>query len=272
MDGGKMGGLNTKKSLGQHWLNDVVSLRAMLQAADVQKGDYILEIGPGTGSLTVELLEKGARVRALEIDTEAVVYLEREFADALSTGQLIIDQGDIRTYNLISLPERYKLVANIPYYLTSHLLQLLSETKRPPQTAALLVQKEVAERVCAQPGDMSILSVTVQFYWHTNIGRVVPAKLFTPPPKVDSQILILERRPESLFEVDAKNFFKLVKSGFSAKRKTLLNSLSGGLRLNKEQTMDLLVSADIPPEVRAQALSLEQWYALYVSARAASLI
>jgi 16S rRNA (adenine1518-N6/adenine1519-N6)-dimethyltransferase len=155
------------------------------------------------------------------------------------------------------------VVANIPYYLTSNLIRVLSESINPPAEVALLVQKEVAERVAAKPGDMSVLSVTAQFYWEVTLGQVVPARLFTPPPKVDSQILILKRRPKPLFEVDTKGLFRLVKAGFNNRRKTLLNSLSGGLQKPKDEISTMLESAGIKPTARPQELSLEQWYELY---------
>jgi 16S rRNA (adenine1518-N6/adenine1519-N6)-dimethyltransferase len=140
----------------------------------------------------------------------------------------------------------------------------MSESTNPPEAAAILIQKEVAERVCAKPGDMSILSVTAQYYWEVSLGRMVEAELFTPPPKVDSQILIMKYRKEPLFEdVDSKQFFRLVKAGFSQKRKTLQNALSGGLSISKEQSKEMLDAADITINTRAQALPLDDWYALY---------
>jgi 16S rRNA (adenine1518-N6/adenine1519-N6)-dimethyltransferase len=164
------------------------------------------------------------------------------------------------------LPPDYKVVANIPYYLTSNLIRVLSETSNRPILAALLIQKEVAERVAAQPGDMSLLSVTAQFYWQVGLSQVVPARLFTPPPKVDSQIIILDRLNETLFpEVDPKSFFRLVKAGFSQRRKTLLNSLSAGLQLSKDDTRAVCERASIDPGRRAQSLSLEEWRQLYVA-------
>jgi 16S rRNA (adenine1518-N6/adenine1519-N6)-dimethyltransferase len=130
--------------------------------------------------------------------------------------------------------------------------------------AVLLLQKEVAERVAAEPGDMSVLSVTAQFYWQVSLDAEVPARLFTPPPKIDSQILVMNRRPEPLFaDVNAKAFFQLVKAGFAQRRKTLLNSLSAGLQLNREQVQDVCARADIDPKRRAQTLSLDEWHALY---------
>jgi 16S rRNA (adenine1518-N6/adenine1519-N6)-dimethyltransferase len=162
----------------------------------------------------------------------------------------------------------YKVVANIPYYLTSNLIRVLSESSNPPSTAVLLIQKEVAERVCAVPGQMSILSVTAQYFWQVSVGPIVPAELFTPPPKVDSQVLILEYRPQPLFaDVDTKQFFRLVKAGFSQKRKTLVNALSGGLSISKDHAKELLDKADIVRNTRAQALSLDEWHALYVASQ-----
>src|SRR5262249_42571664 len=153
----------------------------------------------------------------------------------------------------------YKVVANIPYYLTSNLIRVLCESNNPFSQAAILIQKEVAERVAAEPGQMSILSVSAQFYCEVSLGPVVPSELFTPPPKVDSQVLILKYREHPLFEnVDTKQFFRIVKAGFSQKRKTLENSLSGGLAISKEQAREMLTTADIPAGQRAQALSLQE--------------
>ncbi|HTB48778.1 MAG TPA: rRNA adenine dimethyltransferase family protein, partial [Verrucomicrobiae bacterium] len=150
------------------------------------------------------------------------------------------------------------------YYLTSNLIRVLSETSNPPAAAALLVQKEVAQRVAAQPGDMSILSVTAQFYWQVSLGREVPAHFFEPAPKVDSQVVILKRRPELLFtDIDPKDLFRLVKAGFAQRRKTLLNSLSGGLHLSRDEVQAICQTANIVPNRRAQTLSLDEWHTLY---------
>lgn len=253
-----------KKSLGQHWLKDADCLDAMVDAGQVVAGDTVLEIGPGYGTLTAQLLKTGAKVTALEFDESLMTGLMSQFANQIGD-QLQIKQGDIRTYDFTSQPADFKIVANIPYYLTSNLIQLISETPNQPSVAVLLMQKEVAERVVAKPGQMSLLSVTAQFYWEATLGRVVKAELFSPPPKVDSQILILTRRAEPLIaDVDAKKFFRLVKAGYSQKRKTLLNSLSGGLGLSRDQAQQLLEQAIIDPGRRAQTLSLEEWHSLYV--------
>jgi 16S rRNA (adenine1518-N6/adenine1519-N6)-dimethyltransferase len=249
-----------KKSLGQHWLHDEASLEAMCQAADVQTDDTILEIGPGLGTLTRLLVEQAKQVIAVEFDEK----LAKELPERVKADNLQIVAQDILSFDFTSLPHDYKLVANIPYYLTSNLIRVISETPNPPRSATILVQKEVAQRVAAEPGAMSLLSVTAQFYWQVSLGREVPAELFTPAPKVDSQILIMQRRTAPLFpDVDAKDFFRLVKAGFSQRRKTLLNSLSSGLHLEREKTQEICQRVGIEPNRRAQTLSLDEWHTLY---------
>lgn len=257
-----------KKSLGQHWLFDIDALDAMADSADVQSGDNVLEIGPGLGTLTQILLERGANVTAVEVDTGLYGKLmQRDFGIYGDNLQLV--NQDILKFDLTSLPADYKIVANIPYYLTSNLIRLISETPNQPSCAAVLIQKEVAERAAAQPGNLSILGVTAQYYWEIDIGRLVSADLFTPPPKVDSQILILKRRPAALFDdVDTKKYFRVVKAGFSQKRKTLLNSLSGGLALDKVSVKQACSESGIDPGRRAQTLSLEEWHKLTLALEA----
>lgn len=255
-----MNGTQTKKSLGQHWLYDGDSLNAMLGAAGISQDDTVLEIGPGLGTLTAKLTQKAKQVLAVEFDER----LAQELPTRLQASNLQVIHQDILRFDLTSLPPGYKVAANIPYYLTASLLRTLCESSNPFSKAALLVQKEVAERVCAKPGDMSLLAVSVQFYCETSLGKTVPAKLFSPPPKVDSQILELTYRQTPLFpDVDKKVFFRLVKAGFSQRRKTLLNSLGAGLHLSREQAKDLLERADINPSSRAQSLNLQDWYAMY---------
>jgi 16S rRNA (adenine1518-N6/adenine1519-N6)-dimethyltransferase len=251
---------STKKSLGQHWLSDEQSLDAMLDAADISLDDVVLEIGPGPGTLTEELVNGARQVVAVEFDAD----LARELPLRVQAENLSVINQDILTFDLTTLPPNYKVVANIPYYLTSNLLRVLCESPNHFSKAAILIQKEVAERVCAKPGSMSLLSVSVQFYCEASLGRIVPAALFTPPPKVDSQILVLSFREKPLFEgVDTKLFFRVVKAGFAQRRKTLLNSLSGGLHVSRDQASEILQEAAIEPGVRAQNLSLEDWYRLY---------
>lgn len=252
---------NTKKSLGQHWLHDEDSLDAIVQAADVQAGDTVLEIGPGPGTLTEKLVATAENVIAVEFDQD----LAQELPMRVPASNLTVTNQDILQFDLTSLPANYKVVANIPYYLTSKLLRVLCESPNHFSKASILIQKEVAERVCAGPGDMSMLSVSVQFYCHAHLGALVPAELFTPPPKVDSQVLALTFRDKPLFDVDTKLFFRIVKAGFAQRRKTLLNSLSGGLHLSREETTKLLQESGVQPGTRAQALTMDSWYDIYQS-------
>jgi len=252
-----------KKSLGQHWLNDELSLEAMCIAADVQAEDKVLEIGPGLGTLTKLLVERASQVIAVEFDRALAESLPRR----VTAKNLTVIESDILKFDFTSVPSDYKIVANIPYYLTSNLVRVISETPNRPTLVALLVQKEVAERIAAKPGKMSLLSVSAQFYWDVRLHDVVPAELFTPPPKVDSQIVSFTRRTAPLFaSVDEKQFFRLVKAGYSSRRKTLLNALSGGLVTDKASIEALLAKADISPSLRAQNLSLDEWYRLYQAA------
>jgi 16S rRNA (adenine1518-N6/adenine1519-N6)-dimethyltransferase len=254
-----------KKSLGQHWLYDDTSLNAMVQAAHVSQGDTVLEIGPGLGTLTTKLVDNSQQVIAVEVDQALASSLTvRMAADNLQ----VLDQ-DILKFDFTKLPDNYKVVANLPYYLTSHILRLLCECPKPFSEAALLVQKEVAQRVCAAPGECSLLSISVQFYAEATTGMVVPAELFTPPPKVDSQILALRYyRTPRYPDVDTKLFFQVVKAGFSQRRKTILNSLSAGLHLDRKITTALLNKVEILPGARAQSLSLDQWHDLYKAVKA----
>ncbi len=278
------------KSLGQHWLDDAASLQAMVDAAAVAADDSILEIGPGMGSLTRRLVKAAAEVTAVEYDA----LLAQALPKRVSAPNLRVVQSDILRFDLTTLPPDYKVVANIPYYLTSKLVRVLSESSNSPSIAVLLVQKEVAERLAAKPGALSILGVTAQYYWEVSLGAVVKAGLFTPPPKVDSQIVIMRRRddplailaPNSIAEAvtdvaatgaplknfaddsktmdfDVRLFFRIIKAGFGAKRKTLLNSLSAGLVMPKSVTVALLHSAGVDPGLRAQNLSLQDWYTIY---------
>lgn len=249
-----------KKSLGQHWLHDQLVLEDIAGCAEIEPTDVVLEIGPGLGTLTAVLAEQAKQVIAVEFDG----LLASTLSVRVPAPNVTVVQHDILTYDFSKLPKHYKVVANIPYYLTSNLLRVLSETSNPPEVAVLLIQKEVAERVASDPGDMSILSVTAQYFWHVSLGNIVPAALFTPPPKVDSQILIMHHRPEPLFEnVDTKHFFRVVKAGFSQKRKTILNSLSGGLSMTKDQIRAVCEKAEVDSGRRAQSLTMQEWYALY---------
>jgi 16S rRNA (adenine1518-N6/adenine1519-N6)-dimethyltransferase len=267
--GGKMSNFEPKKHLGQHWLYDENTLESICDAVSVDSGDNVLEIGPGLGTLTARLLRRGASVTAVEFDQNLAAGLSLNIAKLppkADMSKLTVVCQDILSFDLRTMPAGYKVVANIPYYLTSKLLRTLSESANPPSSCVLLIQREVAVRVCASPGQMSILAATTQFYFEPSLGVFVSAKLFTPPPKVDSQVLILKRREKPYFDMDhseTKKFFGVIKAGFGEKRKILRNSLSGGLGIDKTEVDVLLEKSGLTPNARAQELSLDDWKTIY---------
>ncbi len=249
----------TNKSLGQHWLRDGEVLARIAANAELTLTDTVLEIGPGLGTLTSVLLRQAERVVAVEFDEELARKLPGQFPGT----NLEVIREDILRYDLSNLPKGYKVVANVPYYITSKIVQKLMTATNKPAITVLLVQKEVAERLAAEPGDMSILAISAQMFGEVTLGDVVPAILFTPPPKVDSQVVILRTRAEPLVTPESENsFFKFVKAGFSAKRKKLRSSLSGGLGISKEETEAILEKAGISPDARAEDLSIDDWLRL----------
>lgn len=255
MDGGRL----PNKSLGQHWLKDRATLSDIVDQAEITEDDTVLEIGPGLGTLTSELLRRAKKVIAVEFDEELARKLPAQFPGK----DLEVITSDILSFDLSKLPKGYVAVANIPYYITNKIVQLLMTSANKPRVAVLLVQKEVAQRLAAKPGEMSILAVSAQIFAEVSLGKVVPAELFTPPPKVDSQVAILKtRQTPFLIDIDEQDFFRVVKAGFSQKRKKLRSSLSGGLRISKTGAEELLTAAGINLDSRAEALSLDQWVSL----------
>jgi 16S rRNA (adenine1518-N6/adenine1519-N6)-dimethyltransferase len=252
--------VEAKKSLGQHWLRDEESLRAIVKAAKLSKDDTVLEIGPGLGTLTVHLVKEVQKVVSVELDGA----LASKLAVQVSAGNLVVLHQDIMRFDLSELPVNYKVVANIPYYITGNILRLFTETNSPPDTMVLLVQKEVAERLAAKPGEMSVIAVAAQLDYEVKLGKVIEAENFSPAPKVDSQVVIFKKRAKALFkDLDKKSFMRLVKAGFSARRKKLRGSLSAGLGIEKTQADELLAKAMINGELRAQNLSLQDWHRLH---------
>lgn len=251
-----MGKIVPNKKLGQHWLHDNSALQAMCDAVAIGPTDTVLEIGPGLGTLTSRLVSRANHVVAVEFDP----FLAHSLSSRVTAGNLHVVHEDILSFNLTTLPAGYKVVANIPYFITSKIIRLLLESTNKPAAVALLVQKEVAERIAAGPGSMSTLSISAQLYSQVELDRIIPRSLFTPPPQVDSQIIVLTPFKQPLFpDIDSTQLFKVVKAGFSERRKKLRSSLSGSLRIDKIVVDDLLISAQISKEARAQELSLEQW-------------
>jgi len=245
-----------KKSLGQHWLKDRDVLAHIAEEAGITKDDTVLEIGPGLGTLTSELLRRAKNVVAVELDEDLAQKLPGQFPGK----DLTVVNQDILSFDVRTLPESYVVVANVPYYITSKIIQLLTTAPNKPRTIVLLIQKEVAERLAAGPGNLSILAVSAQIFANVRLGDVVPAALFTPPPKVDSQVVILEMRDKPLVEPEfEKPFFRVVKSGFIAKRKKIRTSLSTNLQLSKPEVDEILQRYNISPDDRAQDLTIQNW-------------
>lgn len=246
----------TNKSLGQHWLSDRATLSAIAGAAELHEDDTVLEIGPGLGTLTSELLRHVKKVVAVEFDAELARKLPGQFPGK----DLEVHHEDILQFNLDALPRGYKVVANVPYYITSKIVRALMTAGNKPSLTVLLVQKEVAERITAPPGEMSILAISAQLYAEASLGIEVPRELFAPPPKVDSQVVILRTRPTPLVPPDDERaLFRVVKAGFASKRKKLRSSIAAGLAIDKVAAVELLRQAAIDPDLRAEDLSIDDW-------------
>ena len=253
-----------KKSLGQHWLKAQEILADIAEAAELTGDDVVLEIGPGLGTLTSRLLARANSVIAVEFDADLARKLPGQFPGK----KLTVVNQDILQFDLNQLPKNYKVVANVPYYITSKIVEKLMTAENKPSIAVLLVQKEVAERIAAEAGNMSILSVSVQIFAEAELDIEVPRQFFTPPPKVDSQVVILKAREQNLIEkfnlenncqISEKEFFRIVKAGFAAKRKKISKSLSANLAISKEKSAEILEACKISPDLRAQDLKINDW-------------
>ncbi|MSR68573.1 ribosomal RNA small subunit methyltransferase A [Candidatus Saccharibacteria bacterium] len=261
--------MKAKKSFGQNWLKDDEVIEEIIKSANITDQDTILEVGPGLGALTRQLIKTKANIVAVEADAELIPRLQRMFQDSRNF-QLV--PADILKYDYSLLPKGYKVVANIPYYLTSKLIRNFLESSNKPSEMTLMVQKEVAERIVAGPGKMSVLSFSVQYYATAQVVLSVPKEFFEPIPKVDSAVIKIVLLAKPLFSADSKKLFRLVKAGFGEKRKMLHNSLAGGLDLTPNDTTKLLQTAKLSPPTRAQELSMQDWDSLLQSAIALGLI
>lgn len=259
-------GVRPSKEFGQNFLIDNEVLEEMVRVADLKKDDIVLEIGPGFGVLTSELVKRVKQVTAIEADRKIVKAPGEILANPKN---LEIREGNILKIQILDLGflnYKYKIVANLPYQITSAVFRkFLSEEPRPSEIT-VMVQKEVAERICAGAGEMSLLSLSVQFYGQPEIMAIVPRRAFWPEPEVDSAILkifniqeVYEKHKE---EIDPEKFFRLTKIGFSSRRKQLQNNLAGGLRLSNKKVRDILVKSGFDEKVRAQNLTVEDWIGL----------
>jgi 16S rRNA (adenine1518-N6/adenine1519-N6)-dimethyltransferase len=256
--------MRPKKSLGQNFLKSAKALGDIVHAGDVGPDDIVLEIGPGKGALTEKLLETGATVIAVEKDRELVPFLAEKFSTYIASGKLTLIEADILAFNPSHnslVPSHYKLIGNIPYYITGAIIRKFLESDYQPTLAVFLVQKEVAERIVARPGRSgdgkeSILSLSVKAYGEPKMIGKVSKRYFTPEPKVDSAILLIAGINKNNFKnLRESDFFNVVKTAFGQKRKTLLKNLEN-LGLRKEVIHEILAQIGLHDKVRAEDLSL----------------
>jgi 16S rRNA (adenine1518-N6/adenine1519-N6)-dimethyltransferase len=255
--------LRPRKALSQNFLTDSVALDAIVAAAELQPGDRVVEVGPGLGVLTRRLLAAGASVLAVELDPRLAAYLRRELGGV--TGFELIEADALTLHPRECFPgEAFKLVANIPYHITSPLLHAFLEGERPPELSVLLVQAEVASRVAAPPGGTSYLSIFVQNIAEAQIVGSVPAASFEPAPEVDSAILRLRRRPSPQIPVGPQRepFYRVVQAGFRQRRKQLHNALGRELPVPRPELERAFAACAVDSERRAQTLSLAEWACL----------
>jgi len=264
-------GLRPRKDLGQNFLVDPVALARIVDAAELSPDDIVLEIGPGPGGLTERLLEQAGRVVAVELDTNMVALLRQQLG---ANPRLRIVVGDILKQDpgellALSVPAdnaphpKYKVVANLPYYITSAVIRHLTEAPLRPACAVLTVQREVAARIVAKPGQMSLLAVSVQLYGEPRIVARVPAGAFYPRPKVDSAVVRIQFYPDlPLSGGEIAHFFRVVRAGFGQRRKQIHNALAAGLALPDAVVREALEQVGIDPRRRAETLEIGEWVRL----------
>jgi 16S rRNA (adenine1518-N6/adenine1519-N6)-dimethyltransferase len=262
-----------RKGLGQHFLIDAGVLAKICRAASLSAGDTVIEVGPGLGTLTRELVAGAARVIAVELDRRLAEALPETLGGAPN---LSVIHGDILKMEVASLlaqgerpmPANYKVVANLPYYITSAILRFFLEAIPQPEVIVVMVQREVARSIVAKPGDMGLLALSVQIYGQPQVVSRVPAGCFHPPPSVDSAVLKICPHPAPLINPDEREgFFTLARAAFCAARKQLQNSLTQGLEIDKPAVQNLLALAGIDPQRRAETLSIDEWLNLWRSYR-----
>ncbi|HEX6288531.1 MAG TPA: 16S rRNA (adenine(1518)-N(6)/adenine(1519)-N(6))-dimethyltransferase RsmA [Herpetosiphonaceae bacterium] len=269
--------LRPSKDLGQNFLVDPHVLQQIVDAAELSRDDTVIEVGPGLGVLTYELVQRAGRVMAIELDKRLAARLRGEF---VGTPNLTVIQADVMKVDPAAVlggaranPPVYKVVANLPYQITSAIIRHFLEVTPAPETLVIMVQWEVAQRIVARPPNMSVLAHSVQIYADAEIVTRVPAASFVPAPKVDSAVLRLRRRPQPLVVVDNVDaLFRTIKAGFLQARKKLSNALPSGLasmgiKIEKDAALRVLTAAGIDPDRRAETLTLEDWARVHQGVR-----
>lgn len=256
-------GIYPSRKSGQNFLVSQDVLKAILDEAHIQKSDTILEVGPGFGTLTLELASRAKKVFAVEQDPKLVGVLQKEL-DSTGADNVKIVSGDILRIPRTFLPSPYRIVSNLPYQITSFFLRQFLEQDPRPTDMTLMVQKEVAERITAEPGRLSLLGISVQLYADAEIAAIVPRKAFWPIPDVDSAIVSLRLRPDQditkrLNGISKNDFFKIVRNGFLHRRQKLSNNLSSAFHIPKQDMQLVFKKCGMSDNVRAQELSIDQW-------------
>lgn len=255
---------HARKGLGQNFLVDKHALDRIVAAAKLTPDDYVVEVGPGLGVLTQELAKEAGRVVAVELDRTMAAALREKFADSNNVEIIEADILDCAPESLVPSDRDYKVVGALPYNIASAVLRRFLEAGRKPTVIVAVVQKEVAQSIAAEPGDMSLLSVGVQLYGKPAIVKIISPRSFYPQPKVDSAVVRIDVYRDPPVKVDDEAaFFNVVRGGFSTPRKQLRNSLSHGLRIAPNEAGDILDGAGIDPKRRAETLSIAEWAALY---------
>lgn len=254
--------MRAKKRLGQHFLKDKSVVKTVIDAGNLSDDDLVLEIGPGKGVLTEAILGRGARVVAVEKDPDMVKILEEKFSEEVKKGKLLVAKKDIRDFESYSAKllkgEKYKLLANIPYYITGEIIRTFLSSPNQPNLMVLLVQNEVADRIVAKDGKESVLSISVKAYGRPRKIKKVSKKAFSPVPKVDSAVLAIENINKDLFrDISEEKFFKVLKAGFAHKRKKFLSNLEA--ICEREKIKNVFHRLGIPENTRAEDVSLENW-------------
>jgi 16S rRNA (adenine1518-N6/adenine1519-N6)-dimethyltransferase len=251
-----------KKSLGQNFLKSKMILNLMCQTAFLKKDDTVLEIGPGKGSLTEKILAEGVKTIAVEKDDGLFVFLKEKFEKEIKNGQLTLEHQDILDFKTDQIKNNYKIIANIPYYITGLIIKKFLSEKKQPEAMVLLVQKEVADRIVAKDSKESILSLSVKVYGEVKYIKKVSKKLFSPSPKVDSAIIHISNISKKNFpnkEIENR-FFDVIKAGFLHKRKLLIRNLEN--IAPKEELQKVFSDLKIDSKIRPEDVSLEKWLLL----------
>jgi len=252
----RQSGLRPRKGLGQNFLQDGRVARRIVEGLGIVGDEVVVEVGPGTGVLTSSLVDSGAKIVAIELDANLASLLKERYPE----DRLTVVHADVLAVDPCELvPGGYKLVGNIPYYITGSIIRHFLESPCPPLVMVFMVQREVAERMVAGPGSMSLLSVSVQLYARAEIIARVPAGAFYPRPKVDSAVVRLVPQPPPLPRSLIDTFFRVARAGFGMKRKQLANSLSHRLSISRTDVGALLAQAGIDPSRRAETLTVDDW-------------